>query len=218
MSKAESLVALIVGSVALVGLIVGGLKWVGGESSQAENHPDIAGWGPDRETFTIENPAPRPVLNSIVNNPAYGDTRNFAHVRLADFTNATYADNVSASPGDVIVLYAVVANDCADNVCAEGDNLMRGLEMSLDNPSRGTQLPFSVHVRAANAQEVWDGATVRATAPARLELVDNSCTMHSADESFPLDSGALSRGGWMKLGEFKQDGEYPVGRTPTGMV
>lgn len=35
-------------------------------------------WGPERTTFNTENPAPFNTLNSIIDNPNYGDERNFS--------------------------------------------------------------------------------------------------------------------------------------------
>lgn len=37
-------------------------------------------WGPERTIFTTENPAPFNTLNSIIDNPNYGDERNFFSV------------------------------------------------------------------------------------------------------------------------------------------
>ena len=37
----------------------------------------VLAWGPDRPTFTIEQPANYVTFNSITNNPVHGDERNF---------------------------------------------------------------------------------------------------------------------------------------------
>src|SRR5687768_17211594 len=38
-------------------------------------------WGPDRPTYTMENPAPHVTFNSMTNNPNYGDEREFVTVK-----------------------------------------------------------------------------------------------------------------------------------------
>ena len=40
-------------------------------------------WGPSRQTFTTAQPADYITFNSIVDNPAHGDERNFVQVREA---------------------------------------------------------------------------------------------------------------------------------------
>ena len=37
-------------------------------------------WGPERATFTMENPASYPTFNSITDNPTIGDERDFVRV------------------------------------------------------------------------------------------------------------------------------------------
>lgn len=48
------------------------------------------GYGPDRKLFSMTQPAPYPTLNSIVDNPNYGDERGFITVE-------EYGDNCSDS-------------------------------------------------------------------------------------------------------------------------
>ena len=102
-TRAQEVVALIVGVIALVSAIVGGvvfiqkrlagpngapeLSWAGAlDSSAGENL-----WGPDRETYSAGSPPTAVRLNSITDQPGYGDERDFFRVRNAsagtDWTN-----------------------------------------------------------------------------------------------------------------------------------
>ena len=44
----------------------------------------VSAWGPERATFTMENPATYPTFNSITNNPTIGDERDFVRVGEID--------------------------------------------------------------------------------------------------------------------------------------
>ncbi len=70
--------------------------------------PSVAfAWGPNRTTFTQENPANYVTFNSITNNPKWGDERNF--MRIRDVANGeTFRDTANLQAGkkyEVIVLY-----------------------------------------------------------------------------------------------------------------
>ena len=58
---------------------------------------NVFAYGPERQTFTAENPADHVTFNSITNNPTVGDERNFVRVRQAGVGN--FADSVDIVPG-----------------------------------------------------------------------------------------------------------------------
>lgn len=77
-------------------------------------------WGPaDRPTYTNENPADFATFNSITNNAAVGDERNF--VRVREFgTDQKYADEVEVVPGKEYEVFIYFHNDAASNTNATG--------------------------------------------------------------------------------------------------
>lgn len=182
----------------------------------ASANPADGGWGPQRQTFQAGQPAPCPVLNSVTNQPTYGDERNFVRVRQRQSSDASYADVVRAQPGDILDVYVWVANDCSDNTAAASVSTIEGLGAQLINVQSGTDTPFAVQLTATNAKSVWDGADVITPVPARLELVPGSATMTTADATFKLDDSAFGATG-TPLGQFGPDGKYPLGRAPNGM-
>jgi hypothetical protein len=55
-------------------------------------------YGPDRPTFTMANPATYVTFNSITDDPAVGDERNFFRVRDLS-TGEAYGDTANLVPG-----------------------------------------------------------------------------------------------------------------------
>ena len=65
----------------------------------ALNSASVHAWGPQRPSFTMEEPASYPTFNSITNNPTIGDEHDFVRVGQinADVTELT--DTVEVVPG-----------------------------------------------------------------------------------------------------------------------
>ena len=57
-------------------------------------------WGPERPTYTIEKPADHVTFNSITNNPAYGDERNFVRIKEAGAPASAYSDDTKVEPAN----------------------------------------------------------------------------------------------------------------------
>lgn len=77
----------------------------------------VQAWGPERPTYTIENPAPRVTFNSITNNPNYGDERTFFDAKDATNTSVGgFQDNVQVVDGQELLLRVYVHNNAADNL------------------------------------------------------------------------------------------------------
>lgn len=77
-------------------------------------------WGPEnRPTYTNESPAPYATFNSITDNVAVGDERNF--VRVAEVgTDAPYVDELEVIPGKEYEVYIYYHNNAASNTNATG--------------------------------------------------------------------------------------------------
>jgi hypothetical protein len=178
--------------------------------------PYTGGWGPERRLFSIRNPASYAVLDSITDNPAYGDERDFTQIKHLEQSNSTYSDMIRAEPGDILEVTTYVANNCADNLAGPPATI-HGLTAQLVGDPRGTDLPIEVLLGADNAAQVYDGVTVVTKTPSRLVAVGGSAIMHTGDNpEMHLDDAGFIKGEPMALGQFKQDGEYPVGRDPHG--
>ena len=76
-------------------------------------------WGPDRTTYTMDQPADYAVFNSITNNSAIGDERNFVRIREANSGNP-FRDEVEVVPGKEYEVYIYFHNDAASDTNATG--------------------------------------------------------------------------------------------------
>lgn len=174
-----------------------------------------AGWGPERETFTTAQPATYAVLNSITDNPAHGDERNFVQIRHSDHSNATYDDQMIVRPGDSVVVYAYVDNGAADNFESEPATL-QGLRASVRlGMNSANEHWVCVTLSAKNATAVWDGALLTSRVPVKISVRRNSGFFHT---SAPSDGFAVSDpvGEGALLGFDRPDGNLPVGLTSLG--
>lgn len=176
-------------------------------------NPYHGGWGPDRDLFSINRAADYPVLNSITDNPQFGDERAFVSIKHAQADNKTFSDLMRAEPGDEVEVYTYLQNDCGDGYASNPLSTIHGLAAVLDNSQTGTDISIQITLRAKNTPAVYDGSTVITSVPSRLELVAGSAVMSTGDADFKLDDATFATTG-MLLGQFKQDGEYPIGRAP----
>ena len=72
-------------------------------------------WGPERPTYTNENPASQAVFNSITNNAAVGDERDFVRVVEVhdDGTRDNYVNELHVQPGKKYEVYIYYHNDAS---------------------------------------------------------------------------------------------------------
>lgn len=92
-------------------------------------------WGPEnRPVYTNESPAPFATFNSITNNVAVGDERNF--VRVAEIgTTDPYTDQVEVVPGKEYEVYIYYHNDAGSNTNASGYGIATNVKVSSAYPT-----------------------------------------------------------------------------------
>lgn len=76
-------------------------------------------WGPERQTYTNEDPAKYATFNSITNNAAIGDERNFVRVGAVGSTDP-YTDEIEIVPGKEYEVYIYYHNDASESTNASG--------------------------------------------------------------------------------------------------
>ena len=137
-------------------------------------------WGPSRTTFTIEKPADYVVFNSITNNPAHGDERNFVQIKEAGASNATYADKLDIVAGKTYTVYVYYHNNAAANYNLVATNTRMNTQLP-SSVKANTETSISAKIMAdnANPKTVWDEAKVTSTENVALKYVSNSATIHS---------------------------------------
>ena len=144
--------------------------------------------GPNRDTFTMNNPADYVTFNSITDNPTLGDERNF--VRVAEVgAKGTFADEVKIVPGKEYEVYIGYHNNAASNLNSSangGKGIALDVRISSQFPSTvsaSKKGKVSAIISSSNAtpKEVWDEAyfTTDSEADVILRYVENSATIYN---------------------------------------
>lgn len=79
----------------------------------------VMAWGPDRPTFTMNNPSDHVAFDSITDNPNIGDERNFVGIRPDNGDNGinnVWSDSQAVTGGQTYVVRMYVHNDAASNL------------------------------------------------------------------------------------------------------
>ncbi len=143
----------------------------------------LLAWGPDRQTFTTAHPADYITFNSITDNPAHGDERNFMQVREATASNTTYADSISLNAGKEYVVYMYYHNNAAANLnlVATGTYAKTEIPAVVPNGSNGTKAVGYIGASNAKPTQVWDDISFKNNTGADIALrfVPGSATIHS---------------------------------------
>ena len=93
-------------------------------------------WGPsDRPTYTNNAPADYATFNSITDNAAVGDERNFVRVREAG-TDAAPTDEVSVEPGKTYEVYIYYHNDAGSDTNASGLGIALRTKVAATYPAK----------------------------------------------------------------------------------
>jgi hypothetical protein len=156
----------------------------------------------------MESPSPYAVLNSITNDPAVGDERNFFRVRH-DAEGTTYTDAVDVEPGDVLKVAIWFRNAAADNLAGSAATV-HGLECQLITTASSQTHAIGATLRGRNVVTVWDGAVIHADVPVNVQYVNGSATFRTNQAEYPLPD-SFGSGAWTSVGQTQADGEFPVG-------
>ena len=96
---------------------------------------NVNAWGPtDRPTYTNEKPADYATFNSITNNVAVGDERNFVRIREAG-TEDIFTDEVEVIPGHEYEVYIYYHNNAASDTNASGVGVATNVRVSSAYPT-----------------------------------------------------------------------------------
>lgn len=90
-------------------------------------------WGPERPTYTNESPADYATFNSITNNEAVGDERNFVRVKEAGTENK-YTDELEIEAGKEYEVWVYYHNNAGDDTNESGLGLATDTRVSSAYP------------------------------------------------------------------------------------
>ncbi len=146
-------------------------------------------WGPERTTYTNENPAPSATFNSITNNAAVGDEREFVRIREKDSGN-DYTANTDDSgflvePGKTYEVYIYYHNDAASNTNESGVGVATSVKLSTHftykvTPSETGYVNATITGANTTPASVWDELKLISNEDVTLNYVANSATIHNS--------------------------------------
>ena len=184
-------------------------------------------WGPERTTFTNENPADYITFNSITDNAAIGDERNFVRIREADSTGP-YRDNVTVVPGKEYEVYIYFHNDGKSSLNGTGKGVATGTKIRSElsewkvNSSKKVKVSAVLKANNSNPLEVWDEAylTTSSKYDVSLRYVAGSATIHNGWKAngAALSGDSLFSSDGVLIGENALDGTIPACAEFSGYV
>jgi uncharacterized repeat protein (TIGR01451 family)/LPXTG-motif cell wall-anchored protein len=178
----------------------------------------VFAWGPNRETFTIEEPSNHVQFNSITNNPNIGDERNFVGVRETTAANVWH-DDMTVQPGKEYYVRMYVHNNAAANLGLVAENVKAKVNLPT---TTGKSVQVNGFVSATNVgadksgnkgayAEVYDHATFNSTTDFNLAYVSGSLKYENnkfGANGTPLPESIFTSAG-ASLGYDKLDGKIP---------
>lgn len=140
-------------------------------------------WGPERKTFTWEDPAPYATFNSITNNPGAGDERNFVQVR--EVNQEYYQDEVTLEAGKTYEVYIYYHNNAdAHEIGKTAIGIADGAAVKSTFPAivrAGEKAIVNATIFASDTDplSVWDGAHLNPSQDLYLRYVPGTAIIHN---------------------------------------
>lgn len=174
----------------------------------------IAAWGPERETFTIEKPASFITFNSLTNNQAHGDERNFVQAKPASHLVAGgWKDEVEVTKDEEFLVRVYVHNNAAANLNLISENTRVKVAIPTETGEQG-QLGAWITSDNATPKEVWDDVVFKsAGAKFNMAYVAGSARYytnyqleHGPKDGFVVNDSLVTKDGAL-IGYDKLDGK-----------
>lgn len=177
----------------------------------------LLAWGPDRPTYTTAKPADHVTFNSITDNPAYGDERDFVHIKEASAPNTAYTNNIALQPGkeyDVYVYYHNNASSLYNDAAHNYKGIAKDAKLRMEMPAyvkAGQTANINGYISASNATPgtVYDEVKATSAQDVALRYVPDSAVIHNfgASNGSKLPNTLNTTGA--ALGYDKLDGVIP---------
>jgi uncharacterized repeat protein (TIGR01451 family)/LPXTG-motif cell wall-anchored protein len=166
-------------------------------------------WGPDRPTYTIDNPADHITFNSITNNPSIGDERNFVGIRESG-TNTGWSDDITVQPGKEYTVRVFVHNNAATSLNLVAENVTAKVNLPTTT-AKSIQVNGFINSSNASPTEVYDHAVMNSDKDFNLAYQAGTLKYHtnaSGPNGFNIPESVFTSAG-AKLGYDKLDGRIP---------
>ena len=147
----------------------------------------VLAWGPERPTYTMENPADHVTFNSITNNSAIGDEREFVRIvdKAAGGKYVTEMEIEANKDYEVYIYYHNNASSTYNTKKYDYRGVAYNTKLATDFPSklaageRG-QVYASISSPTATPEKVWDEAFITAKEDMTLHYVTGSAKIHNS--------------------------------------
>lgn len=174
-----AVVVLLLAAV-VVSVAVRGQKGSAGETpvTQSNRDNEAYGWGPIRPIYTTKEPARTAVFNSFsdVGAVPYNDERDFVLCKINGEPQESLRNQVEIFNTVTNIAVGVWVNNSST---APKQNIF-GASIGLRLPSGAVTNPaINVHLKAANATEVWDGCRIQTNERVIIEYIPGTAYFQS---------------------------------------
>jgi uncharacterized repeat protein (TIGR01451 family) len=179
----------------------------------------LLAWGPDRPTYTMASPADHITFDSITDNPAIGDERNFVGIREVG-SNEDWNDTETVQAGKQYMVRMYVHNNAASNLNLVAHNVTATFNLPT-NTASSMQVNGFINSSNATPNEVYDSATFASGNGQAFNLQYQTGTLLFANNVYPngtpLPESIFTSTG-AKLGYNQMDGNIPGCNQYSGWV
>ena len=148
--------------------------------------PNVMAWGPERPTYTMNQPADHATFNSITDNAGVGDERDFVRI-VEKNTGNTYTSDLELEAGKQYEVYIYYHNDASATYNDSAHNnvgVARDVRLSSYFPhelAKGEEGQVSGKISSINTDPlvVWDEAFVTAKEAMTLHYVEGSAKIYN---------------------------------------
>lgn len=169
-------------------------------------------WGPgSRKTFTTQKPADYVTFNSITNNPAHGDERNFVQIKEKNAPNSAYTEKLEIKEGKQYTVFMYFHNNAAANLNLVAHNTRARVQLpKLAKAGQDTRITGLLSADNARPREVWDEVYVKSNKNLNIQYIPNSAKIFSkgAVNGKTLSNDLFNNNGAL-LGYNSLNGEVP---------
>ncbi len=153
----------------------------GADTSEEERQRVGLGWGPERTMYSVESTSPTAALNSLKDNPNWGDQRNFTRCRELT-SEDKFGDAVAITKNSQIEVIVLFENASTKS----GEDVVQTLMYPVisEAPSDDPVLQMVASGKSATSGEeikVWDGCQVMSDKPVKLSYLHGSARLINND-------------------------------------
>ncbi len=178
----------------------------------------VSAWGPERSTFTMQNPATYPTFNSITDNPTIGDERDFVRIGEINADVTDLKNEVEVVPGRQYLVYVYFHNNASSTFNDSAHNhsgvaVQTRMSTSFSTvltPNEKGKVTATITASNTNPASVWDEAYFTTTTEKVL--------MHYVSGSAKIYNDWSANGSVMPSSLFTEEGTLLGLNTLNGVI